>query len=302
MDRSWRQLAEVQLGLITCGQLGRCGVTRRQIRSCIERGELECRYQGLYRVVGSERTWHQNLMEASLIGGPGSALSHRSAAALWHLDGFEPGFVELTSSRKLRHAPCGVHRGRVEPEDASLRRHMRLTNPTRTLLDLAAVVDIAVLERAYESALRRKLTHPELLLARFLERARSGRNGVTRWRQLLEARGLHVRPTDSNFETIMVQLLRTYDLPAGERQHEIFDGSERVRRVDLAYPELKIALEADGAQWHLGREAWQKDLATNNRLASMGWIVLRFTWDEVVNHPNRVAETIRRVLSARMVA
>src|SRR5207302_8127923 len=44
-------------------------------------------------------SWQQRLMAAQLWAGEGAAISHRAAAALWELDGFEPGTVELTVSR-----------------------------------------------------------------------------------------------------------------------------------------------------------------------------------------------------------
>jgi very-short-patch-repair endonuclease len=40
------------------------------------------------------------------------------------------------------------------------------------------------------------------------------------------------------------------------------------------------------------------DLARQNRLVTLGWTVLRFTWEQVVRRPGDVAATLRSVLGA----
>ena len=47
-------------------------------------------------MAGAPATWHQRLMAACLVGGPGAVASHRSAGALWGLDGLAPGPIEVT--------------------------------------------------------------------------------------------------------------------------------------------------------------------------------------------------------------
>jgi very-short-patch-repair endonuclease len=49
-----------------------------------------------------------------------------------------------------------------------------------------------------------------------------------------------------------------------------------VARVDLAYPELRLAIEYDGA-WHDERGQFTKDRRRLNRLAAAGWTVLHVT-------------------------
>src|SRR5439155_13027266 len=87
-------------------------------------------------------------------------ISHRSAAGLWKLDGFDPGSaVELTTSGRRSDVPSGVtlHRTKVlTPSDAGWLGALRVTGLVRTLIDLGAVVqDEAAVEAAMESALRR---------------------------------------------------------------------------------------------------------------------------------------------------
>lgn len=59
---------------------------------------------------------------------------------------------------------------------------------------------------------------------------------------------------------------------------------ERKWRFDYAIPDLKIAVEVDGAVWTCGRHnraaGYIADMEKLNTAASMGWLVLRFTTDD----------------------
>jgi very-short-patch-repair endonuclease len=62
-------------------------------------------------------------------------------------------------------------------------------------------------------------------------------------------------------------------------------------RLDLAYPQVKLAIEDDGDQ-HRERGRFQRDLARINRLRMLGWTVLRYTADDVLRHPQRVIDQV----------
>ena len=70
-------------------------------------------------------------------------------------------------------------------------------------------------------------------------------------------------------------------------------------RVDLAYPEALIAIEADSYRWHSSPQAWSRDVARNNTLTSLGWVVLHFTWQQVTEQPDVVTKHVRRALARR---
>ena len=63
-------------------------------------------------------------------------------------------------------------------------------------------------------------------------------------------------------------------------------------RVDLADRDLRIILEADSFEWHGHRSALVADARRYNRLVVDGWIVLRFTWEDVMLRPDLVRETL----------
>lgn len=63
------------------------------------------------------------------------------------------------------------------------------------------------------------------------------------------------------------------------RFHEV-----RKWRFDYAFPDVKVAIEVDGAVWTQGRHTrgagYLGDMEKLNTAVSMGWLVLRITPDE----------------------
>jgi very-short-patch-repair endonuclease len=71
----------------------------------------------------------------------------------------------------------------------------------------------------------------------------------------------------------------------------------RVYHLDLGFGEERLAIEADGRAFHTNPRAFQVDRERQNDLVAAGWTVLRFTWEDIVHHPERVVERIRTVLT-----
>ena len=84
------------------------------------------------------------------------------------------------------------------------------------------------------------------------------------------------------------------------------DPQHRIRRddfyarVDLADPELGIVLEADSFEFHGKRSAMRRDCKRYDELVARGWLVLRFTWEQVMFEAEWVASVIRRTVSLRL--
>ena len=67
-------------------------------------------------------------------------------------------------------------------------------------------------------------------------------------------------------------------------------------RIDFAYPDHALAIEADGYRWHQGRAAWERDRTRTSELASRGWRVLQVTWLQLKHRPDEVIARIERAL------
>ncbi|WP_231933621.1 endonuclease domain-containing protein [Micromonospora coxensis] len=71
-------------------------------------------------------------------------------------------------------------------------------------------------------------------------------------------------------------------------------------RVDLAWPALRVAVEYDGDH-HRERAHFRQDVARLNALRAAGWLVLRFTADDVLRHPARTVALVADALRERQI-
>jgi very-short-patch-repair endonuclease len=114
----------------------------------------------------------------------------------------------------------------------------------------------------------------------------------------LALRPADLRPTESDAETLFVQLAREVGLPEPQRQFAV-PTTEGVFRLDFAWPTRRLAVEIDGAATHASAVALGRDLRRQNRvllsLGSAGWMLLRFTWDDLTSprYVGRVAGVLR---------
>src|ERR1051326_2205207 len=96
----WQRVAAQQHGLVSRSQLLAAGLLEGAIWRRLVRHELEQVLPGVYRVPGSPATWLQSLMGVCLWAGNGASASHRAAAALWDIDGFPEGPLEVRAFKK----------------------------------------------------------------------------------------------------------------------------------------------------------------------------------------------------------
>lgn len=72
-------------------------------------------------------------------------------------------------------------------------------------------------------------------------------------------------------------------------------------RFDYAFPELKIAIECDGGVWMGGRhnrpKGYIKDMEKFNAAAELGWVVLKFTPQQLMT--TATIDTIRSTIQQR---
>ncbi|MCB1264523.1 MAG: hypothetical protein KDB56_08020, partial [Mycobacterium sp.] len=81
-------------------------------------------------------------------------------------------------------------------------------------------------------------------------------------------------------------------LPTPVLQFEIVDSMGRLRRLDFAWPDLKVAAEYDGADWHGGREALRRDRERLAALQDLGWVVIPILAEDVRRRPAALVERI----------
>jgi very-short-patch-repair endonuclease len=297
-DRRTSVRAADQRGTIERTEAIEAGHSRTSLQQRVNSGRYDRVQPRVYRVSGAPVTFEHHLVAACK--STGGVASHRAAAALWGLD-VPPGTIEVTVTRSRYPRPKGVviHRSTdLRLEDVTVRYGIPVTNPLRTLLDLGAVLRPWLVDQALDSALAKRLVSLRALEVMLLTHARKGRRGAGVLRKLLAER-CRANP-DSVLEPKMMRLCRLHDLPMPRFQYVIRNKRLFVAKVDFAYPELKIAIEVDGYGPHSSLAAFQQDRTRQNDLVELGWTVLRFTWDDIVHRPEKVAARIRRVLGTGM--
>lgn len=231
---------------------------------------------------------------------PQALASHRAAARLWQLEGFEKAPIEILAPRTRAQKGIVVHR--VTPSEHLRRRVIRgfpVTTIERTLLDLGAVTPVSMLGRAIDETLIRRLITPACLRAELDREGRKGRPGTAAFRRALDVRFPAEDLAESHLELRFLRLLRRSGLPVPTPQYEVMIRGEFVARLDFAFPELKLAIETHGFRFHGTRERLQADARRENRLKRLGWLILVFTWDDVVGDASRVVSEISEAFAER---
>ncbi len=269
------------------------GLSNAQIRRRVAHGTWIEVFPSVYCSATTPRRAETLRHAAILWAAAGAVLSHRSAGALWTLDGIADDEPELTipSNRRVRVAGVRVHRSDLEASDLTRRDSLPCTSLPRTIVDLASVVPPRALEIAFESA-RRQYSLPSRAVERQLSgMVVAGRKGTGALQHMLLQ--LEGQPAaESPLEVIVAQLLRKTDLPEPTRQFRVVVFG-RTYRVDFAWPEWRVALECDGRAFH----DFQRDRTRWRRMSAAGWRVLPVTWQDAHNNWRDVVDSLADALS-----
>jgi Protein of unknown function (DUF559) len=300
-DHALAALASRQHGTFSAQQALSAGGSRRMLTGRASAGRITKVDVDVYRIAGLPPSWESRLMAVVLSAGPDALISHRAAAALWGLEGFNKATPEVTIPRGRKYRRTGVRTHESTDLDRCSARHRQgipVTDPSRTLLDLARFVGDRRLHRAIESARRLHLATWSELVAVLARHARRGRPGIRRLRRVIAAHAHREEITDTDFELLVLTLLVEHGLPEPVVHHELRAADGRlVAEIDLAYPHLKIAIELDG-KVHQTDDAFERDRPRQNRIALEGWTILRFTWATFRDHPEDILREVRAAIRA----
>lgn len=173
-DREYKELFDIateQLGYFTTEQAQSVGISRELLSHHANRGRFIRMQRGLYRYRDYPPSPHEDVMAAWLaIGKDIAVVSHDSALDLLELSNVIPDAIHLTLPRSKRYLrpPQGtaIHTTLkpIPREETIIRDGIRLTSPTRTILDSAEIgVAPEQVEMAIRQSLRRGLTTSEIL-------------------------------------------------------------------------------------------------------------------------------------------
>lgn len=227
--------------------------------------------------------------------------SHESAGRLHGLDGLATSKISVSVPvrRSNRFEGVIVHQTTdLTEEQITKVDGIPVTDMPRTIIDLAAVLAPSSLAVVTDQAVRMKVTSYDIVSERLEDLARQGKPGVTKLRKLLEPRLGGQYASDSTLETRLLRLLEEGGLPPPEAQYRPPWLRQVNGRVDLAYTAQRVIVEGDSLKWHGTPEAFQLDRRRDNLAQLAGWVILRFTWEDITERPSYVVATVRAALSA----
>jgi very-short-patch-repair endonuclease len=171
----------------------------------------------------------------------------------------------------------------LAPEDVVDVDGIRVTTPARTLQDLARTESREIAVCTAESALRRRLLTPDEITA--LPSPITPSN----W-PLVDP--LSQKP----IETLVRLPLVDAGIGPLVSQYELKTSSGiLLAAIDLALPQYRIGLEADGREGHDDDKAFVWDRRRDVLLAEEGWIIIRFSWQDALR-PVYVIQTVNRAI------
>lgn len=238
-------------------------------------------YPGVYIERDVEVTAHVKALAAWLWSGGDTVLSGVSAAAV-HQAKWLPSEApaEVVLPRQVRVGDLVGHRDILLPEDVVTVDGMRVTSPVRTAFDLARRRPLNEAVALVDALLRASAFPPEWLAEYAVPRPRHRGRG-----RALAVAGLVDPGAESPQETRLRLLLVRAGLPRPETQFAV--GSYR---LDLAWPDFKVAVEYDGAH-HFTEHQAKRDVQRDYALRKLGWTVIRVT-SGILGNPDDVVRTV----------
>ncbi len=229
-----------------------------------------------------------------LCAGPGAAVSHYAATAMWGIDRFTTSLLEVSVSEHRNVEFDGVQLHRIAdllPSDITTIGPIPVTTRLRTLVDLGTVARPFLVSRALEQWLReRHVTVPQV--REMLDRvARKGRAGAGVLREVLDTRALRLDASDSEPEVVLAEALQACGAPPPVYHYLVKVGHETFE-IDFAYPEAMLLIEVDGYGPHTTPQAFEEDRRRQNLLVDRGYMVRRYTRNRVINRADSVAAEI----------
>ena len=273
-----------QHGVFTLVQALAAGYTKQSIRRRLVDGTWLELVPRVYLVANGVAPTPKQALIALTLATAGVASGH-SAAALYGLMPF-PSTPEVTVDRARRAVRYpGVRSTRALPSiDVTSVEAIPVTTPARTVIDVVATLPPREAEEFLDRAIVTGFVRAARLEARARDLSSRGRCGCGTVLQLLGTRHPEMTNARNGFEAWALRLLERAGAPRPRVNHRVRSGG-RVRYLDLAWPDLMIAIELDGRVPHSSRRVFDDDRARQNALVAEGWTVFRLTWTALERDP-----------------
>jgi len=163
-----------------------------------------------------------------------------------------------------------------------------VTDKVRTVIDCARKLPFDAALGVADSALKDPDVTREALMAAAMASPRTGRGRVIRV----------IEYADSGAANTFESSLRALAIEAGlQVETQVLIGN--IGQCDVADRGRRIAIEGDSYRYHSKPSAFRKDVRRYTTFARLGWIVVRFTVEDVLDDPDYVLAVLRDVCALR---
>lgn len=293
-------LAASQEGVIARRQLIGRGVSNDVVAYWLRSGYVFKFLPGVYSLGRPADRDESYWMAGVLYAGDGTILAGESAAQAWEMGRSTAG-VEVVRSQGVYRAVRGfpphqaarftIRRGSLVPDDFVSKGRIPTMDPARVLIDLCGRVNKQRLRRYFIEAGRNGLlTAP--CLNRMTRRSLAFKNRM----QLVTLIG-HWDPSTGRIRSILEGEFKLV-CAEGKLPPPLTNYPIGRYEVDAVWLKEKLAIELDGRKFHSDAEALVADSEKSRYLRGLGFRVLRFTWNDVVERPEWVIGQIRKALGS----
>ena len=221
--------------------------------------------------------------------------SHASAARVYGLPIPTIGAEHLSVPRagqRRRHQRVKVHvGGRAATRVVN---GVRVSEPRMLFVEMASLLSLVDLVVLGDAMVRRGLVSPAALVKWCAEVSHPAARTAAQAAAYVRAR------VDSPMETRLRMLVVLAGLPEPVINLEVRDeDGEVLRKYDLSYPVVKVAVEFNGKVHVLTPEAWEADLERRDASDDDGWRLLPVISSGIYAKPGETLARIHRVLLAR---
>jgi Transcriptional regulator, AbiEi antitoxin/Protein of unknown function (DUF559) len=285
-------------GIIATREAIDLGMAKSTISRRVADGVFDRIGRGILALPGTS-TRPDAVMRAAgrLIGG---VVSHMSAAEIHHMDPISKTAPTITVPHRGTYTFPGVH---VHQSTDLLPGHimkigsLRVTTPARTIIDLSRALRKRRLTHLIDNALAEGIVDLEDLITLYLALTRQGKTGMRALGQILRERATGELVSISVLERRFLDLLVDAGLPVPTREFHAPWLEPINGRVDFAYVDQRIVIEADSRRWHGLFQAFETDKRRDIAAQLEGWIVLRITWKMITEDPGFVLESVGAALT-----
>lgn len=250
-------------------------------------------FHGVY-VASCIRVTVELMARAALLVAPERAVVARyTAARLWGGVVPDSPHVHVSHPRQDRLRMSGIDARVSACPQVTTRRGVPLTTPAQTFVDLAADLDLVDLVVLGDSLVRRSVVSTSQLVE--MARNYQGRGARLARRAAALVRDRVDSPMETRVRLLMV--LAGLPEPVVNLTFRSEHGEWRYR-LDLAYPQWKVAVEYDGRQHAESTSQWASDVRRREWFDGEGWRFVVVLSGDLYRTPSgtlgRVVDTVRQ--------